>query len=170
MTRIIRGKAWVFGNDVDTDVIIPARYLVTSDPERLGEHCMEGLDPAFPAKVAPGDFIVAGDNFGCGSSREHAPLALKGAGCGGVIAASFARIFFRNAINVGLPIFECPEAAGTIAAGDLLEVDPSSGTITITDSGRVFHFVPFPPFIEGLVAAGGLIPFVRRELEGRRAR
>lgn len=170
MTRTITGKAWVFGDDVDTDVIIPARYLVTSDPRILGKHCMEGLVPDFSTRVAPGDFIVAGENFGCGSSREHAPLALKGAGCGGVIAASYARIFFRNAINVGLPIFECPEASKAIAEGDALEVDTSSGTITMTGIGEVFHFSPFPPFIEEIVAAGGLVPFVREELERRKTR
>ncbi len=158
MTRTITGKAWVFGDDVDTDVIIPARYLVTSDPRILEKHCMEGLVPDFSTRVAPGDFIVAGENFGCGSSREHAPLALKGAGCGGVIAASYARIFFRNAINVGLPIFECPEASKAIAEGDTLEVDTSSGTITMTGSGQVFHFSPFPPFIEEIVAAQSSSP------------
>ncbi len=170
MNRALKGKAWVFGNDIDTDVIIPARYLVTSDPEKLGKHCMEDIDPKFAEKITPGDIIVAGDNFGCGSSREHAPLALKGAGCGGVIAASFARIFYRNAINVGLPIFECPEAIKHISAGDILEVDTSSGTITICGNGNTFRFASFPPFLQGLIGSGGLIPFVRKELKERKNR
>lgn len=170
MDRILKGKAWLFGNDIDTDVIIPARYLVTSDAEKLGKHCMEDIDPTFAEKIKPGDIIVAGENFGCGSSREHAPLALKGAGCGGVIAASFARIFYRNVINVGLPIFECPEAVKDTGAGDILEINPSSGTITIAGTGGKFRFAPFPPFLEGLIASGGLIPFVRKELKEREER
>jgi len=168
MNKTLRGKTWIFGDDIDTDVIIPARYLVTSDPDELGKHCMEDIDPGFATKIAPGDFIVGGENFGCGSSREHAPLALKGARCGGVIAASFARIFYRNALNVGLPIFECPEAARAIASGDILEVSPSSGTIRITGSGRVYSFAPFPPFLDGLIASGGLVPFVRKRLKERK--
>jgi 3-isopropylmalate/(R)-2-methylmalate dehydratase small subunit len=163
--RTLNGKAWVFGDDIDTDVIIPARYLVTSDPQELGKHCMEDIDPAFVEKIAPGDLIVAGENFGCGSSREHAPLALKGAFCGGVIAVSFARIFYRNAINVGFPIFECPEAKSHIQEGDTLTVCPSSGTIGVERTGEILHFAPFPPFLEGLISSGGLIPFVRKELK-----
>ncbi len=126
---------------------------------------MEDIDPAFAEKIAPGDLIVAGENFGCGSSREHAPLALKGAFCGGVIAVSFARIFYRNAINVGFPIFECPEAKSHIQEGDILTVCPSSGTIGVERTGEILHFAPFPPFLEGLISSGGLIPFVRKELK-----
>jgi 3-isopropylmalate/(R)-2-methylmalate dehydratase small subunit len=170
MDKTLRGKAWVFGNDIDTDVIIPARYLVTSNQAELGKHCMEDLDPTFAGRISPGDFIVAGENFGCGSSREHAPLALKGALCSGVIAASFARIFYRNAINVALPIFECPEAISEISPGEFLEVNPSSGSIRVVGSGKSFRFASFPPFLGDLIALGGLVPFVRNELKEREER
>jgi 3-isopropylmalate/(R)-2-methylmalate dehydratase small subunit len=167
MTAKIKGKAWVFGDDIDTDVIIPARYLVTSDEKELGEHCMEDADPDFVNKIDAGDVIVGGENFGCGSSREHAPIAIKGAGLGCVIAKSFARIFFRNSINVGLPIFACPEAVDAIAAGDTVEVDPEKGVITNVTKGESFTVPPFSPFLQGLISAGGLVPYVRERLSGR---
>jgi 3-isopropylmalate/(R)-2-methylmalate dehydratase small subunit len=165
MSEKLRGKAWVYGNDVDTDVIIPARYLVTSDPEELGRHCMEDLDPEFIKKMRPGDVVVGGENFGCGSSREHAPLALKGAGVSCVIAASFARIFFRNAINVGLPIFESSEAVNGISAGDEVEVDPSAGIIKNLSKGETYRATSYPPFLRHLIEVGGLVPYVRERLK-----
>ncbi|MDO9508484.1 MAG: 3-isopropylmalate dehydratase small subunit [Thermovirgaceae bacterium] len=167
MRENIRGKAWVFANDVDTDVIIPARYLVTDNPEELGAHCMEGIDPDFSSTFTRGDIIVAGENFGCGSSREHAPVALMGAGCACVIAASFARIFYRNSINVGLPIFEAPDAARSISRGDEIEIRSSEGRIINTTTGESWNFPPFPDFLQDLIESGGLIPWVRSELEGR---
>lgn len=165
MSEKLRGKAWVYGNDVDTDVIIPARYLVTSDPEELGRHCMEDLDPEFIKKMKPGDVVVGGENFGCGSSREHAPLALKSAGVSCVIAASFARIFFRNAINVGLPIFESSEAVNGISAGDEVEVDPSTGIIRNLSRGETYRATSYPPFLRHLIEVGGLVPYVRERLK-----
>jgi len=165
MSEKLRGKAWVYGNDVDTDVIIPARYLVTSDPEELGRHCMEDLDPEFINKMKPGDVVVGGENFGCGSSREHAPLALKSAGVSCVIAASFARIFFRNAINVGLPIFESSEAVNGISAGDEVEVDPSTGIIRNLSKDETYRATSYPPFLRHLIEVGGLVPYVRERLK-----
>ncbi|HOA77003.1 MAG TPA: 3-isopropylmalate dehydratase small subunit [Thermosynergistes sp.] len=165
MSEKLRGRAWVYGNDVDTDVIIPARYLVTSDPEELGRHCMEDLDPEFIKKMKPGDVVVGGENFGCGSSREHAPLALKSAGVSCVIAASFARIFFRNAINVGLPIFESSEAVNGISAGDEVEVDPSTGIIRNLSKGETYRATSYPPFLRHLIEVGGLVPYVRERLK-----
>jgi 3-isopropylmalate dehydratase small subunit len=169
MSEKLRGRAWVYGNDVDTDVIIPARYLVTSDPEELGRHCMEDLDPEFIKKMRPGDVVVGGENFGCGSSREHAPLALKGAGVSCVIAASFARIFFRNAINVGLPIFESSEAVNGISAGDEVEVDPSTGIIRNLSKGETYRATSYPPFLRHLIEVGGLVPYVRERLKEKEA-
>ena len=168
MEKILRGRAWVFGDDVDTDVIIPARRLVSGDEAVLGRYCMEGADPEFAARVSPGDIIVAGENFGCGSSREHAPLAIRGAGCSCVIASSFARIFFRNAINTGLPIFECPEAAASAREGDEIEVDPAAGVIVNRRNGGTYQVAPFPQFLQELVRRGGLAPYVREELARRR--
>ena len=168
MTKAFTGKAWKFGDNIDTDVIIPARYLVSSDEKELGKHCMMDIDKDFVNKISPGDMIVAGENFGCGSSREHAPLAIKGAGCSCVIAPSFARIFYRNAINVGLPIFEHPEAAASIDGGDEVTVDLSAGTIENKTKGQVFQVTPFAPFLQELIAAGGLIPYARKRLEERR--
>lgn len=165
MSEKLRGRAWVYGNDVDTDVIIPARYLVTSDPEELGRHCMEDLDPEFINKMKPGDVVVGGENFGCGSSREHAPLALKSAGVSCVIAASFARIFFRNAINVGLPIFESSEAVNGISAGDEVEVDPSTGIIRNLSKDETYRATSYPPFLRHLIEVGGLVPYVRERLK-----
>ncbi len=162
---LIRGRVWKFGNDVDTDLIIPARYLNTTDPAELAAHCMEDADPTFARKVSPGDIIVAGKNFGCGSSREHAPLAIKGAGVACVIAASFARIFYRNAINIGLPILESPEASASLQEGDIVEIDLGSGTIKNLTKDEVYRAVPFPPFMQEIMRAGGLINYVRERMK-----
>ena len=157
----LKGKVFKYGDNVDTDVIIPARYLNTSEAKELAAHCMEDIDPAFAGKVKPGDIIVAGRNFGCGSSREHAPLAIKASGVACVIATTFARIFYRNALNIGLPILECPDAAATIAAGDEVGIDLSSGTVTDETTGRTFQAEPFPPFMQELISAGGLAAYMR---------
>ena len=150
-----------FGNDVDTDVIIPARYLNTSAPEELAAHCMEDIDPMFAGRVRHGDIIVAGRNFGCGSSREHAPLAIKASGISCVVAENFARIFYRNALNIGLPILECPAAANAISAGDEVSANLETGEITDITTGRTFHAEPFPPFMMELIAAGGLAAYLK---------
>jgi 3-isopropylmalate/(R)-2-methylmalate dehydratase small subunit len=163
---ILKGKAWKFGANVDTDLIIPARYLNTSDPKELAKHCMEDADPAFAGKVSPGDVIVAGNNFGCGSSREHAPIAIKAAGISCVVAGSFARIFYRNAFNLGLPILESPEAAEVVKTGDELEVNLATGKITNVSQGRTYQAQPVPPFMQELLAAGGLMPYVMKRLAG----
>jgi len=160
----IKGKVWKFGKNIDTDVIIPARYLNTSDPAELAKHCMEDADPDFSKKIKPGDIIVAGKNFGCGSSREHAPIALKAAGIGCIIAPSFARIFYRNAFNMGLPIFECDETSGVLKQGDDLEVDADTGEIRNLTTGDVFKAQPIPPFMQELISDGGLIPHVLKSL------
>lgn len=153
----VKGKVFKYGNDVDTDVIIPARYLNDSSDEALRTHCMEDIDPSFVAKVKAGDIIVAGDNFGCGSSREHAPLAIKASGVSLVIANSFARIFYRNSINIGLPILECPEAVQAISAGDIVEADLSLGVISDLTTGKTFKAQPFPDFIQEIITDGGLL-------------
>ena len=158
----LKGRAFKFGNDVDTDAIIPARYLSTSDPEVLKKHCMEDADPEFPGKVNKGDIIVAGKNFGCGSSREHAPIAIKACGVSCVIAPSFARIFFRNSFNMGLPIFESDEAAAAIAEGDTIEVDADSGLIKDLTTGRQFQARPIPLFMQELIADGGLMEHIQK--------
>lgn len=155
------GRAWKYGDNVDTDVIIPARYLTTTDESALAAHALEDLDPSFASSVAAGDVIVAGANFGCGSSREHAPIALKGAGVGAVVATSFARIFFRNAINTGLPIVTCPAAVDAIQEGDLVEVDVASGVVRDLTQGLCFAAEPLPDFVMEIVSAGGLVPWVR---------
>ena len=155
------GKVHKFGADIDTDAIIPARYLNTFDPCELALHCMEDADPDFPHKVKPGDIIVADKNFGCGSSREHAPIAIKGAGVSCVIASSFARIFYRNAINIGLPILECEAAVEGIKAGDEVEIELESGHIKNLSSGEEFQAMPFPEFMQGIMAKGGLINYVK---------
>lgn len=160
----IEGRAWKFGDNVDTDVIIPARFCVTLDTRELGLHAMAGLDEAFAAKVSRGDIVVAGANFGCGSSRETAPLALLGAGVGAVVAVSFARIFFRNAINVGLPIIEAPLAFAECEEGNLFSIDPGTGAVTNVTTGRSYQAPPFPPEIRQIITAGGLVPYVRRRL------
>jgi len=157
-------RAWKYGNNVDTDVIVPARYLTTSDPAELASHCMEDIDPGFTAQVSPGDIIVAGENFGCGSSREHAPIAIKASGVSCVIAASFARIFYRNAINIGLAILECPEAAAETQNGDTLTVDFESGEIRNLTRGAEYRASPFPPFVRDIMAAGGLMPYTKKKL------
>lgn len=161
------GRAHVYGDNVDTDVIIPARYLTTIDPGELAPHALEDLDPGFAARVRPGDVLVAGRNFGCGSSREHAPVALKGTGIAAVVAASFARIFFRNAINTGLPIVVCPRAAAEIAGGDEVSVDVGSGTVVDETTGRTFQGEPLPGFVMEIVRAGGLVPYVRARVGAR---
>ena len=161
----IGGRVWKYGDNVDTDVIIPARYLSMSTAEELAAHCMEDLDPGFASAVQPGDVIVAGDNFGCGSSREHAPLAMKGAGVSCVVATSFARIFYRNAINVGLPILESPAAAEAVEAGHVLEIDLEQGKIHNRSTGAVYEAEPYPPFMMNIIEAGGLVPYTRRQLE-----
>lgn len=160
----LTGRVHKFGDDIDTDLIIPARYLTTADPRELARHALEDADPAFATRVRPGDFVVAGKNFGCGSSREHAPLALKAAGVAGVIASSFARIFYRNAFNIGLPIFEAPEAARSLQDGDEVAVDPAAGLIRRTATGEEFPVTPLPEFMQSLVEAGGLVPYVQRKL------
>ena len=155
----VSGKTYTYGDNVDTDVIIPARYLNTADANELAKHCMEDLDASFAATVKPGEIIVAGKTFGCGSSREHAPLAIKTCGVACVIAATFARIFYRNALNIGLPILECPEAAAAIKAGDEVAVDFDTGVITDKTTGLEFRGEPFPPFMQELIAAGGLAAY-----------
>ena len=154
----LAGSVWKYGDNVDTDGIIPARYLNVSSEEDLAHHCMEDLDPDFSEAVQAGDIVVAGDNFGCGSSREHAPLALKGAGVACIVSKSFARIFYRNGINVGLPILECPEAVEGTEKGDRLMVDLAAGKITNERTGISYHTAPFPPFIMDIIQAGGLVP------------
>lgn len=155
------GKVFRYGDNVDTDVIIPARYLNTSEKDELRKHCMEDIDPDFVKNVQPGDIIVAGKNFGCGSSREHAPIAIKASGVSCVIASTFARIFFRNSINIGLPILECPEAAAEIKAGDELCVDFATGEIVDKTSGKTYHAEPFPEFMQRLIESGGLIGYIK---------
>jgi 3-isopropylmalate dehydratase small subunit len=160
---ILRGFAWTFGDDVDTDVIIPVRFTAGTDVAEFGRHCMAGLDPEFARKVRPGDVLVAGRNFGCGSSREPAPLALKAAGISCVVARSFARIFYRNAFNVGLPLLECAEA-GAIAQGDEVEVALETGTIRDLATGRSLQATPIPAFMLDLLRAGGLLNHVAKRL------
>ena len=155
-----KGTAHRYGRDIDTDVIIPARYLTTSDPAELAKHCLEDLDTSFVERVQPGDIIVADENFGCGSSREHAPIAIKASGISCVIAASFARIFYRNAINIGLPIIECPEAAKGIDAGDDVEVDFDSGMIYNKTKGTEFKGQAFPEFMQKIIKAEGLVNYI----------
>jgi len=158
----LTGTVHRFGNDVDTDAIIPARYLNTSDPEHLGRHCMEDADPSFASRVRTGDVIVAGKNFGCGSSREHAPIAIKACGVSCVIASSFARIFFRNSFNMGLPIFESDEASAEIREGDTVEVDASTGLIRDLTTGREYRARPIPAFMQELIEDGGLMEHIRK--------
>jgi len=162
---IITGRVWKFGNDVDTDLIIPARYLNTSDPLELASHCMEDADKSFAGRVQPGDIIVAGRNFGCGSSREHAPVAIKNAGVACVIAGSFARIFYRNAVNIGLPILECGEAAAALQSGDRAEIDLTTGSVKNLTNPGTYQAAPFPPFMQQIIEAGGLINYVKQKLE-----
>lgn len=160
----IKGRAHKYGDHVNTDVIIPARYLNVGDADQLAAHCMEDLDPEFVTRVQPGDLLVGGEDFGCGSSREHAPIAIRAAGISAVIARSFARIFFRNAINIGLPVLVSPEAAAEVQAGDDLEIDLAAGTINDITRGKTYQAQPFPDFLREIIAAGGLIPYTRRKL------
>ncbi len=159
---ILKGRAIKYGDNIDTDVIIPARYLNTSDEKELSAHCMEDIDPTFVGRVQKGDIIVGGKNFGCGSSREHAPIAIKASGVSLVIAKTFARIFFRNSINIGLPILESIEASDEIDEGDELEVDLDTGVIRDLTNGKSFSAEPFPPFMQELIKEGGLIPYLRK--------
>lgn len=161
----LKGKVHKFGADVNTDVIVPARYLNVSEPSELAEHCMEDIAPEFLAKVGPGDIMVATTNFGCGSSREHAPLAIKACGISCVIAQSFARIFFRNAINIGLPLLECAEAVKEIESGDILEVDLSSGEINNISKNKKFIANPYPEFMREIINAGGLVEYTKDKLQ-----
>ena len=158
-------RAFLYGDQIDTDVIIPARYLTTADEAELGKHALEDLDPNFAANVKPGDVVIAGANFGCGSSREHAPLALKGAGVAAVVAESFARIFFRNAVNTGLPVVVSPHAVAGIEDGDEVEVDPASATVRNLTKGTEFYGEPMPEFVQAIADAGGLVEYVRAKLE-----
>jgi len=162
----LEGKVWLFGDNVDTDAIIPARYLVTTDPLELARHCLEDLDANFARQVRPGDLVVAGKNFGCGSSREHAPLALKGAGVGCIIAVSFARIFYRNAVNIGLPILECPaQLPAQLSPGERLQVDLDQGRIIRLAGGSEVKASPLPPFMQEILKHGGLIEYVQARLQ-----
>ena len=159
----MRGKVWKYGDHIDTDVIIPARYLNNPDPAALASHCMVDIDEGFAGKVQPGDIMVGGWNFGCGSSREHAPVAIQASGIACVIAASFARIFYRNSINIGFPILECPEASAAIRAGDIVSVDTKTGMITDETTGEIFQAKPFPPFIEQIIEKGGLLAYLKEK-------
>jgi len=161
---VFKGRAFTFGNNIDTDVIIPARYLNTLDPDELASHCMEDADSGFIKKMKNGDILVAGENFGCGSSREHAPIAIKASGISCVIASSFARIFYRNAINIGLPIMESKDAPDSIKEGDIVEVDLENGKIVNTTTGKTYTSEPFPLFMQNIINAGGLVQSVKKEL------
>jgi len=158
----MKGKAWKFGDNINTDEIIPARYLNTSDPNELAKHCMEDADPLFPKKLSSGDIIVGGKNFGCGSSREHAPIAIKAAGVACVIAASFARIFFRNAFNMGLMILESEEASKKISTGEILEVNASKGEINNLTKNEIYSVKPIPEFMQELIKSGGLLEYIKK--------
>ena len=163
---MLKGKVHKYGANVDTDAIIPARYLNVSEPAELAKHCMEDIDPGFVKRVKPGDVIMATTNFGCGSSREHAPLAIKASGISCVIAKSFARIFFRNAINIGLPVLECAQAVDNTKDGDIIEVDLESGKIKNLNSGKEFTAEPYPEFMAEIISAGGLIEYTKNRLRG----
>lgn len=164
---MIKGQVHKYGSNVDTDVIIPARYLNTTDPKELASHCMEDIDADFAKNVKPGDIIVADDNFGCGSSREHAPISIKASGISCVIANTYARIFYRNALNTGLPILECPEAVVGISNGDTVEVDLEAGKITNVSTGKSFQAKPFPPFMRQLIEVGGLVEYAKTKLASK---
>jgi len=160
-----KGKVWMFGDDVNTDLIIPGKFLELVDPEEMAEHAMEGIDPDFPKKIQEGDIVVGGTNFGCGSSREHAPLALKYAGIGAVIAESFARIYYRNSINIGLPALECPGITEAVENGDTVEVDIIGGTVKNTRTGAELSFTPLPDFMVEVLYDGGLVPYLKKNME-----
>jgi len=159
------GRAWKYGDDVNTDYIIPGKYLELVDPEEMAQHAMEGIDPGFPEKITKGDIVVGGRNFGCGSSREHAPLALKYAGVGAVVAESYARIFYRNAINIGLPALECPEITAAVSDGDVLEIDVTGGIVRNKSTGAQLSFTPLPSFMVEVLNEGGLAPYLRKNME-----
>ena len=163
----LNSKVLKYGDDINTDEIIPARYMNTHDPEHLAAHCMEDLDKDFLKKMKPGDVVVAGRNFGCGSSREHAPISIKHAKVGCVIAKTFARIFYRNAINMGLPILECPEAADDLKTGDEIEIDFANGAIVNKTTGKTYQAEPFPPFMTNLIVSGGLMEYAKKKLAAR---
>lgn len=167
MEQRMKGRAHKYGKNVDTDVIIPGKYCNIIDPAELGKHALEGLDAGYTARMKAGDIIVADTNFGCGSSREVAPIAIKGSGTAAVIAKSFARIFYRNALNIGLPIFESPEAVDGIESGDEIEVEPATGAIRNLTKGTQYQAAAFPPFMQSLIEAGGLQPYVERRLAER---
>jgi len=167
MENSYRGFAHKYGKNVDTDVIIPGKYCNLVDPVELGKHALEGLDADYVANMKPGDIIVADSNFGCGSSREVAPIAIKGSGTSAVIAKSFARIFYRNALNIGLPIFESPEAVDGISSGDRIEVEPATGVVRNITTGKDYQAAAFPPFMQSLIETGGLLPYVERRLKER---
>ncbi|KZX12491.1 3-isopropylmalate dehydratase small subunit [Methanobrevibacter filiformis] len=158
----MKGKVWKFEDDIDTDIIVPGRYLIYTDPDKLAKHCMEGVDSEFYNKINKGDFIVAGKNFGCGSSREHAPIALKGAGVGAVIAESFARIFYRNATNVGIPLLEAPGISKALRQGEEIELQMDNGVI-ISESGDKYEFKKLPPFMLEILENGGLISYLKNK-------
>ena len=160
-----KGRAWIFGDDINTDLIIPGKYLELVDPEEMAEHAMEGIDPDFPKKIQKGDIMVGGTNFGCGSSREHAPLALKYAGIGAVIAESFARIYYRNSINIGLPALECPGITEAVKEGDIIEVDVTGGTVKNTRTDVELSFTPLPDFMVEVLNDGGLVPYLKKNME-----
>jgi len=164
---MVSGKVFKYGDNVDTDVIIPARYLNAPSPEELAKHCMEDIDASFATTVKPGDIMVGGANFGCGSSREHAPISIRACGVRCVIAASFARIFYRNAINIGFPILECPEAAAAIQNGDTVSVDFATGKIVDETTGDTFQAVALPPFIEKIVEHNGLLPYLKARMDAK---
>lgn len=164
-----RGKVWKFGDDIDTDVIIPARHLLTSDAKELAQYVMEDIDPEFAENVEEGDIIVAGKNFGCGSSREHAPIAIQGAGVSCVLAKSYARIFYRNAINIGLPIIECPEAVDDAENGDILEIDTAEGVVINTRTGQSYDATQHSPYVQDIIRAGGLMNAVAQRVESQKA-
>ena len=161
----VSGKAWKFGDDVNTDLIVPGKYLELVDPHEMAKHAMEGIDPDFPGKVSEGDVVVGGSNFGCGSSREHAAIALKYVGVGAVVAESFARIFYRNAINLGLPALECPGISEAVSEGDSLEIDLTGGKVVNATTGKELDFVPMPEFMVEVLGEGGLVTYIKNHLD-----
>lgn len=161
----VSGKAWKFGDDVNTDLIVPGKYLELVDPHEMAKHAMEGIDPGFPGKVSEGDVVIGGRNFGCGSSREHAAIALKYVGVGAVVAESFARIFYRNAINLGLPALECPGISDAVSEGDSLEIDLTGGKVVNATTGKELDFVPLPDFMVEVLDEGGLVTYIRNHLD-----
>jgi 3-isopropylmalate/(R)-2-methylmalate dehydratase small subunit len=165
MSFVISGRVWKFGDNVNTDVILPGKYLMINDPMELGKHAMEGIDEGFSEKVQKGDVIVGGRNFGCGSSREHAPLSLKASGVGAIVAESLARIFYRNAINLGLPVLECRGVSGLVQEGDLIVVDILVGQVTNRSTGRSLKTTPIPEFIVSILKSGGLVPYLKQHMD-----